>query len=138
MFDSLEVEVLYPARWSRIPQMDQVPGDVLALFIEEVQRLAQGAVGSFCFHPLPPPRLGFARQRKLLTQLPNLACRAGCTPIHRRVEDGRGGLGHAATPRFPSPLIKPDVRIARVRLSDWLHREVDFPPRGLSRSLRGL
>src|SRR4051795_9762052 len=101
--------------------MDQVPGDVLALFIEEVQRLAQGAVGSFCFHPLPPPRLGFARQRKLLTQLPNLACRAGCTPIHRRVEDGRGGLGHAASPRFPSPLIKPDVRISRIRLSDWFH-----------------
>src|SRR5215217_5043284 len=41
----------------------------------------------------------------------------------RRVEDGRGGLGHAATPRFPSPLIKPDVRISRIRLSDWLHRE---------------
>ena len=31
-----------------------------------------------------------------------------------RVEDGRGGLGHAATLRFPSPLIKPDVRICRV------------------------
>src|SRR3954447_12857618 len=40
-----------------------------------------------------------------------------------RVEDGRGGLGHAASPRFPSPLIKPDVRIARIRLSDWLHRK---------------
>jgi hypothetical protein len=26
-----------------------------------------------------------------------------------RVEDGRGNLGHAATPRFPSPLIEPDV-----------------------------
>src|SRR3954468_19980654 len=38
---------------------------------------------------------------------------------HRRVEDGRGGLGHAATLRFPSPLIKPDVRISRIRLSDW-------------------
>src|SRR3954466_5975480 len=37
----------------------------------------------------------------------------------RRVEDGRGGLGHAATLRFPSPLIKPDVRISRIRLSDW-------------------
>jgi len=43
-------------------------------------------------------------------------------PIHRRVEDGRGGLGHAATLRFPSPLIKPDVRISRIRLSDWFHR----------------
>src|SRR4051794_1445629 len=38
-----------------------------------------------------------------------------------RVEDGRGSLGHAATPRFPSPLIKPDVRISRIRLSDWFH-----------------
>jgi hypothetical protein len=27
-----------------------------------------------------------------------------------------------ASPRFPSPLIKPDVRISRIRLSDWLHR----------------
>src|SRR4051812_116608 len=35
-------------------------------------------------------------------------------PQSGRVEDGRGGLGHAATPRFPSPLIKPDVRIGRV------------------------
>jgi len=26
-------------------------------------------------------------------------------------------------PRFPSPLIKPDVRISRIRLSDWLHRK---------------
>ena len=24
--------------------------------------------------------------------------------------------------RFPSPLIEPDVRISRIRLSDWLHR----------------
>jgi hypothetical protein len=35
----------------------------------------------------------------------------------RRVEDGRGGR----KPRFPSPLIKPDVRNYRIRLSDWLH-----------------
>ena len=40
-----------------------------------------------------------------------------------RVEEGRGSLGHAATPRFPSPLIKPDVRISRIRLSDRLHRK---------------
>ena len=26
-----------------------------------------------------------------------------------------------AMPRFPSPLIKPDVRISRIRLSDWFH-----------------
>ena len=40
-----------------------------------------------------------------------------------RVEDGRGNLGHAATPRFPSPLIERSVRISRTALSDWLHRE---------------
>ncbi len=43
--------------------------------------------------------------------------------LRSRVEDGRGGLGHAATLRFPSPLIKPDVRISRIQLSDWLHRK---------------
>ncbi len=26
-----------------------------------------------------------------------------------------------ASLRFPSPLIEPDVRISRIRLSDWLH-----------------
>ncbi len=31
-----------------------------------------------------------------------------------RVEEGRGGLGHVASLRFPSPLIEPDVRICRV------------------------
>src|SRR5258708_17036941 len=40
-----------------------------------------------------------------------------------RVEDGRGSLGHSATLRFPSPLIKPDEPISGIRLSDWLHRK---------------
>src|SRR5262249_30790911 len=40
-----------------------------------------------------------------------------------RVEYGRGRLGHAATRRFPSPLVEPDVPISGIRLSDWLHRE---------------
>jgi class 3 adenylate cyclase len=40
-----------------------------------------------------------------------------------RVEDGRGSLGHSATLRFLSPLIKPNVPISGIRLSDWLHRE---------------
>ena len=39
-----------------------------------------------------------------------------------RVEEGRG-YSHNARPRFPSPLIKPDVRISRIRLSDGLHRQ---------------
>jgi hypothetical protein len=31
--------------------------------------------------------------------------------------------GQRPSPRFPSPLIEPDVRRYRIRLSDWLHRE---------------
>ncbi|MEA2730679.1 MAG: hypothetical protein QOF70_5154, partial [Acetobacteraceae bacterium] len=38
--------------------------------------------------------------------------------VRSRVEEGRG-IAYAT--RFPSPLIKPDVRISRIRLSDWLH-----------------
>jgi hypothetical protein len=35
------------------------------------------------------------------------------------------------SPRFPSPLIKPDVPISGIRLSDWLHREArDVAVRG--------
>jgi hypothetical protein len=41
----------------------------------------------------------------------------------RRVEDRRGGLGHVATLRFLSSLIKPDVPISGIRLSDQLHRK---------------
>jgi hypothetical protein len=40
-----------------------------------------------------------------------------------RVEEGRGGLRLGQSLRFPFPLIKPDVRISRIRLSDWLHGE---------------
>src|SRR5215217_1587918 len=57
----------------------------------------------------------FARERFL----PELTLTVSAGLSHRRVEDGRGSLGHAATLRFPSPLIKPDVRISRIRLSDW-------------------
>ena len=38
-----------------------------------------------------------------------------------RVEERRGDLGHAATFRFLSPLIKPDVPVSGIRLSDWIH-----------------
>ena len=57
---------------------------------------------------------------------------------NRRVEDERAGLRcgeslltggfrrapvpHSTPyPRFPSPLIEPDVQISRIRLSDWIH-----------------
>jgi hypothetical protein len=39
-----------------------------------------------------------------------------------RVEQRGGSLGHAASPRFPCPLIKPDGPISGIRLSGWLHR----------------
>src|SRR5262245_46748093 len=41
------------------------------------------------------------------------------------VESRMGAVawGHWPTPRFPSPLIEPDLQIYRIRLSDWL------PPR---------
>ena len=52
--------------------MDRHPGGFLARFIEQPQRLAQPDVGSFCFHPLHPPRLNFTYRRKLLIQLPDL------------------------------------------------------------------
>jgi hypothetical protein len=41
----------------------------------------------------------------------------GDIPRGGRVEERRGSLGHAATLRFLSPLIEPDVRF-RIRLSD--------------------
>jgi hypothetical protein len=50
-----------------------------------------------------------------------------------RVEGRRGGLGHVASLRFLSPLIKPDVRISRIRLSDWLHPEAHAIARFLSK-----
>src|SRR5690242_12350252 len=40
--------------------------------------------------------------------------RCTCTRVESRT-------GAAAALRFPSPLIKPDVRISRIRLSDWFH-----------------
>ena len=76
---------------------------------------------------------------------------------HDAVESRRGGGGgrlpvamagaFAATPRsglpwprFPSPLIEPDVPISGIRLSDWLHRKAHgWRPlqAGISRPHRG-
>src|SRR5262245_18709931 len=60
-----------------------------------------------------------------MSALPLKADKHQTSPFVRfgRVEDGRGRLGHAATRRFPSPLVEPDVPISGIRLSDWLHRE---------------
>src|SRR5450759_4662707 len=46
-------------------------------------------------------------------------------PQRMPVESRTGAsTGATAPPRFPSPLIKPDVRICRIRLSDWFHRRL--------------
>jgi hypothetical protein len=48
---------------------------------------------------------------------------AGTSPS----ESSRGDLERMARRRFQDPkpqLIKPDVRISRIRLSDWLHRRL--------------
>ena len=62
--------------------MDRLLDDLWALFIDQIQRLAEQDAGSFRFQPLSPPRLGFTALCKLLVQLPNLARRAGCTARH--------------------------------------------------------
>ena len=39
------------------------------------------------------------------------------------VESRKGAVAAKTPPRFPSPLIEPDVRICRIRLSDRFHRQ---------------
>jgi hypothetical protein len=45
--------------------------------------------------------------------------------MNTKVESRMGAVawGLWPTPRFPSPLIKPDEPISGIRLSDWLHRK---------------
>ena len=74
--------------------------------------------GSFSSDRPAPDALGMSASLRSRPNLRTAANRRG-----GRVEDGRGSWGHAATLRFPSPLIEPDVRISRIRLSDWLRHE---------------
>ena len=46
-------------------------------------------------------------------------------------------MRHGQSPRFPSPLIKPDVRFSRIRLSDGIHREAHDGGRTSARYMRG-
>ena len=41
------------------------------------------------------------------------------TGLSFSVESSRGAVAYP--PGFPDPLIEPDVRISRIRLSDWVH-----------------
>ncbi len=61
----------------------------------------------------------------------NAGSKAPIAPLKTRlaglpaVESRMGaGADRRAPPRFPSPLIKPDVPISGIRLSDWLHRRL--------------
>ncbi len=77
----------------------------------------------FAARPVRVNRVGGAMSADRQVILQKLPLRRSAVKRQEgRVEDGRGGLGHAATPRFPSPLIEPDVPISGIRLSDWLHR----------------
>jgi hypothetical protein len=86
-------------------------------------RIAQSPKATFVTR-LQPCRLPSRAARQLPDQSTILRVESSSTDDSRlrgarRVEDGRGNLGHSATPRFPSPLIEPDVPISGIRLSDW-------------------
>jgi hypothetical protein len=46
------------------------------------------------------------------------------TTVAIGVESRKGAVTRRDAFRFPSPLIKPDVRISRIRLSDCLHHRL--------------
>src|ERR687884_770173 len=73
------------------------------------------------FHPWRGPACGGVLAQQL-DSTAEFAPRQSLARTGGRVEDGRGGLGHPASPRFPSPLIERSMRISRTTLSDWLHR----------------
>src|SRR2546429_6294807 len=96
--------------------------------LERRQRATRGIEDSFRLGLLPmAARYSLAQwaNARCMTALPPKADvhPRSCYVAFGRVEDGRGSLGHAATLRFPSPLIEPDVPISGIRLSDRLHRE---------------
>ena len=82
--------------------------------------------------PQPPNGTGLPRLPALPFQraAPSLRAALSLQGLHKpssiirgRVEEGRGGLRLGQSLRLPSPLIKPDVRVSRIRLSDWLRRK---------------
>jgi hypothetical protein len=74
--------------------------------------------------PIPQPPTPDTAQAEHAVQPPGMAHAHTPTPLASRAS-GRGAVesrtGAVAMLRFPSPLIKPDVRISRIRLSDWFH-----------------
>ena len=70
----------------------------------------------------PGVRLRKRQQETKLARLRARHLRLSPTPQISRVEDGRGGCALKSPLRFPSPLIKPDMLISSIRLSDRRHR----------------
>ena len=68
---------------------------------------------------IPQGGTGYRGRRPARRDLPPAMAFIPCgdSPAFGRVEGGRG-YSRQALPRFPAPLIEPDVRISRIRLSD--------------------
>ena len=84
---------------------------------------------------LPIPRRGNRRQssplysslslllvKRKLPEVPGIAL-PPAQKFEFRVESRRGAVAARSPLRFLSPLIEPDVRISRIRLSDRIHRK---------------
>src|SRR6266568_1611366 len=74
------------------------------------------------FQRLPTRQLDSRRGRlKPAEACPTTSARTGSSSVEVGRERWR-----RAPPRFPSPLIKPDVPISGIRLSDWFHRRLTY------------
>ncbi len=80
-------------------------------------------------YPLPkaldimdPERATSLAAGAVLREAASVIGRSANEAQNSRVEDGRGGCALKSPLRFPSPLIKPDVLISSIRLSDRHYR----------------
>ena len=65
-------------------------------------------------------RLSIAAASVRLDEIEAAGLRPHLVAVESRMD---AGTDDCAPPRFSSPLIKPDVPISGIRLSDWFHRE---------------
>ena len=56
-------------------------------------------------------------------QIPDRIAAVQRTGVPVKSRMGAVAWGQWPAPRFPSPLIEPDVPVSGIRLSDWLHRK---------------
>ena len=102
-------------------------GIKLATALNCLRRCGAGASALDAKWPAATPSFSSGSITLDLTVLRNWNC---------RVEEGRGGLRLGQSLRFPSPLVKPDVRSCRIRLSDRLHVRLTAGVAGLARVRR--